>query len=137
MAVNGIYSTAGRLAGSFKGLKLPTASYSGDKNPRCQQRLPETLVFFSSKEPSDSTALPSTERLRGYTTFGDECRDGWSEFCLECNNKFGDQLLCCETDNCPRAYCLHCAKETKARENFFFLLKYVSCITEHFTDSKE
>ena len=109
----------------------------GRQESKMQAEITRDPCFFSSKEPSDSTALPSTERLRGYTTFGDECRDGWSEFCLECNNKFGDQLLCCETDNCPRAYCLHCAKETKARENFFFLLKYVSCITEHFTDSKE
>ena len=57
--VNGIYSTAGRLAGSFKGLKLPTASYSGDKNPRCQQRLPETLVFFLLKSQVTQLHYPA------------------------------------------------------------------------------
>jgi hypothetical protein len=58
-------------------------------------------------EKAPKSAHPG--QFKAITTLGVGCDDGWSDCCNECGT--GGELLCC--DQCPRTYCLDCARLDK------------------------
>ena len=79
---------------------------------RCMQQryIADSLTtheFDQVVEKAPKSAHPG--QFKAITTLGVGCDDGWSDCCNECGT--GGELLCC--DQCPRTYCLDCARLDK------------------------